>query len=100
MNQSHLEQHASPLRRKIMWTVLGGILLLAYVGSYLLLSRRGFAEAERYGMKGFFYVPYSDTTAWRISNKACIVLFWPLQKIDQSLGTGRPVGAAPLKRLE
>src|SRR6266849_7624672 len=35
-------------------------LLSAYVGSYTYLSRRGMRQAERSGLKFFFYVPIDD----------------------------------------
>ena len=30
--------------------------MIAYVGSYYLLSRRGYTEADRYGFVGFYYL--------------------------------------------
>jgi hypothetical protein len=71
-------------------------LLVLYFGSYLALSRRGYAEADRYKMKGFYYLTHEDSDAWRFKNYGCVYLFYPLNTIDRCLGTGRPPAAEPL----
>jgi hypothetical protein len=65
------------------------VLMTAYVVAYLGLSRRGYAEADRYDLLGFYYLPAEDTDAWRFRNHACVVFFYPLNEIDQWLGFGR-----------
>jgi hypothetical protein len=76
--------------------VAGALVLLSYVGSYVVLSRRGFAEADRYGIKGFYYFLPEDSDAWRLKNYSCVLLFWPLNAVDRGLGFGRQPAAEPL----
>jgi hypothetical protein len=73
--------------------------LTVYVGAYVVLSRRGYAEAQRYGLKGFYYVPYEPTPRCERMHAACVVVFMPLNAIDRILGTGRPPGAPPTNNL-
>jgi hypothetical protein len=75
------------------------LLLVLYVGSYVALSRRGYAEADRFGMTGFYYFTPEDTDSWRRRNYACVYLFWPLNAIDRWLGTGRWPASEPLWNL-
>lgn len=87
-----------------MWNrkkVLAGIVLLlaAYVASYMSLSRRGYAEADQYGMKGFDYIFHERTDAWSFTNYGCVVLFWPLNAVDRALGYGRYPAREPLWEL-
>ena len=86
------------LRKKGKGTLLvfGALLLLFYLGSYVALSRRGYAEADQYNMKGFFYFSPEDSDAWRWKNYGCVHLFWPINAVDRWLGFGRPPGAEPL----
>ena len=72
------------------------LLLATYVGSYLVLSRRGYAQADEYGMKGFYYYRPENTDAWRYKNYGCVILFWPLNTVDCAIGYGRHPGAEPL----
>ena len=79
------------------WCVLGIVLvlLLAYVGSYWHFSRRGFAAADEYGLKGlFFYLP-DDTAEWERKEMALRVLNLPLIYVDCWIGTGRSPGSPP-----
>jgi hypothetical protein len=77
--------------------VFGALLLLLYVGSYVGLSRRGYAEADRYDMKGgFYYFSPEDSDAWRWKNYGCVSLFWPLNVVDRWLGFGRHPSPEPL----
>jgi hypothetical protein len=69
--------------------LLIGLLVGLYVSSYLILSRRGYAEADRYRMKGFYYVTFEDSESWRIRNRTCVYLFAPLNAVDQWFGFGR-----------
>jgi hypothetical protein len=73
---------------------------MAYVGSYLVLSRRGFAQTEEImGAKGFYFFPPRDSTTWRVCNYGCVVLYYPCIAVDNWLGTGRHVAREPLWRL-
>jgi hypothetical protein len=77
--------------------VLFALLLVLYVGSYYVLSRRGYAEADRYNMdKGFYYFTPENTDSWRVRNYACVDLFLPLNAVDRWLGFGRWPACEPL----
>jgi len=82
-----------------IFVALGTLLFLFYVISYLALSRRGYAQAQQFGMKGFYYVPPEDSDGWRFKNNACIILFWPLNTVDRAIGRGRPPAAEPMWNL-
>lgn len=75
---------------------IGALVLLLYLGSYVVLSRRGYAEADRYGIKGFYYFLPEDSDAWRLKNFGCVLLFSPLNAVDRGLGFGRRPAAEPL----
>lgn len=79
----------------VMLVVLG-----SYIGGYWWLSRRGFVEADQLGIKGFYYIAYEDSDSWRRTNRFCTIFFGPLNAVDQLLGTGRVVGAEPLRGLD
>ena len=72
------------------------VLLVAYVTLYLWLSRRGYTEAEQFRMAGFYYFSPEPTDAWRLKNYGCTLLFWPLNAVDRSLGSGRQPASEPL----
>jgi len=84
-------------RKKLMAAV--ALLLAGYVLSYLWLSRQGYAEADRYNIKGFFYFSPENTATWQFKNYSCAFLFWPLNVVDRSLGIGRNPGSEPLWEL-
>jgi hypothetical protein len=84
--------------KRLLW-VFGAVLLVLYVGSYVVLSRRGYAEADQYNMKGFYYFFPEDSDAWRLQNYGCVYLFWPLNVIDRQLGWGRYPASEPLLGL-
>ena len=86
-------------RWKRLLLVLGGLLLVLYVAAYVALSRRGYAEADRYHFMGFYYLEPEDSDRWRFRNYACVGLFWPLNALDRGLGLGRYPAAEPLWRL-
>ena len=81
------------------WLVWALVLLLAYVGSYAVLSRRAFREAEECGNLGFYFFTPEDTGAWHVKNYGLVFLYYPLILIDNILGTGRPVAGDPLFRV-
>jgi hypothetical protein len=60
-------------RRLYLW--LGVLLFVLYVGSYITLSRQGYAEADQYHMKGFYYFSPDNSDRWRFHNYACVWLF-------------------------
>jgi hypothetical protein len=85
-------------RRWIVLAVLVG-LLITYVGSYFVLSRRGFAEAEAFGYGGFYFFPPKDSYTWRICNYGLVGFYYPLILIDNWLGTGKGVACEPMWKL-
>jgi len=88
--------YAVPKKRKWPLRVFGALLLLLYVGSYAALSRRGYAEADQYHMKGFYYFSPEESDAWRWKNYGCVKLFWPINVVDRWLGFGRHPASEPL----
>jgi hypothetical protein len=71
---------------------------LIYVGSYLVLSRQGFHQADAARFDGFYFCSPESRAADSINN--CLAtLYWPLIRVDVSLGTGREVANAPLRGL-
>jgi hypothetical protein len=90
------EGAAVPNKRRWPLWVLGALALLLYVGSYAVLSRRGYAEADQYNMKGFYYFTPDGSDAWRWKNYGCVNLYRPLNAVDRWLGPGRHPAAEPL----
>jgi hypothetical protein len=74
--------------------------LMVYVASYVWLSRRGYAEADQWNMKGFYYFTPEDTDAWRTKNYTVAAIYEPINWLDCSLGTGRSPACEPMWRLE
>ncbi|MHC5543551.1 hypothetical protein ACYOEI_35455 [Singulisphaera rosea] len=68
-------------------------LMMAYVGSYYRLSRRGMDEAQKYGLPGFLFVPMADAAESRdLGYHYAIATFYePLNWIDRMFfGTPSP----------
>ena len=74
-------------------------LLMAYVGSYIVLSRRGFRHAESINAVGFYFFPPENTDTWRTWNYGLVKFYYPLILIDVWIGTGRRVASEPLWHL-
>jgi hypothetical protein len=83
-------------KRKNLLLAFAALVLVLYVGAYIGLSRRGYAEADEWHVKGFYYFRPEDSNAWSRKNYACIILFWPANFVDRSIGLGRHPGAEPL----
>ena len=80
------------IRRMMLGVVLAG-LVLAYLGSYYRLSRRGLREAAEHGLAGFLYVPYQEAAEHEDLSRHHVLMTWyaPLNWLDHSLlGTPRP----------
>lgn len=82
---------------KSRWTkyALVGFLLTGtlYIGSYLVLSRRGMALANSHGSTlGFYYIepPAEHSRVWTATTIWLCVFYSPLNKLDCALGTGMP----------
>jgi hypothetical protein len=91
------------IRRQIMrlkkrTLVITAVVLVfaTYLTSYWVLSRRGYREASRYELKGFYYFSPENSEAWRYRNNGCVVIFAPLNWIDRVLGFGRYPASEPL----
>jgi hypothetical protein len=83
-------------KRKYLLLVLGYILLVLYLGSYYVLSRRGYAEAKRWNLRGFYYITPEDSASWQYRNYACVYLYWPLNVADRWVGSGKAPACPPL----
>lgn len=83
------------LRYLVLMSLLT-MLLGSYLGSYLALSRRGFAHADQMGYEGFYFFPPQDNNSWRLRQQGCAVFYFPLIEIDKRIGTGRTVGSEPM----
>lgn len=70
--------------------------LTMYVGLYLVMSRRAYAEADQDQLNGFYYFTPENSKDWRFHERLVGRIFWPLNFVDRLLGTGRSQGAAPL----
>jgi hypothetical protein len=97
--RSAAEGGAMRKKWKRLLVAIGALLLLLYVGSYAVLSRRGYAEADQYNMPGFYYFSPEDSDAWRLKNYGCVYLFWPINAVDQWLGLGRHPASEPFWSL-
>lgn len=75
------------------------VVLILYVSSSLVCSRRGFADADRYGMAGFYFFHPEPTDEWRRRNYGFVYFYYPLIHIDRWLGTGRAPAGEPLWNL-
>jgi len=63
--------------------------VLAYVGSYYFVSRRGYAHADSIGLsKSFFFVPPEADRDGRLDGRYQR-FYWPLIQLELMLGTGR-----------
>lgn len=80
------------------WIVIGllAVLLMVYVSSYVIMSRRGFAQSDDWEMEGFYFLPPDNTDEWRFWNYGLVRFYYPLILIDNGLGTGRPIASEPL----
>jgi hypothetical protein len=85
------------LRKKRKWPlwIFAALLFCLYVGSYAALSRRGYAEADQYNVKGFYYFTPEKSDAWRWKNYGCVILFRPVNAVDGWLGFGRHPASEP-----
>lgn len=81
------------------WRMIA-VILAVYITPYLLLSRRGYFEADLYDGEGFYYFTPQNTDRWRLANRTCMYLFYPANQVDQALGFGRPAGCDPLFEIQ
>ena len=65
---------------------IAGLVLALYAGSYVGLSRRGYAEADEYKLDGFTYFCREDSEAWEFRNYSCVTLYWPANLFDRCIG--------------
>jgi hypothetical protein len=83
------------------WNRLAFVVIMvgAYIVSYVVLSRRGYADAVRDHSEGFYYFAPEDSDRWRFWNYSCVGLYWPLNVLDRGLGLGRASGKEPLWKV-
>lgn len=84
------------MRKRKKWRLAFALLVVAYVGSYVWISRHGYAEADRYNIQGFYYIFPNMSETWWQKNVVCISIFSPLNHVDQFIGYGRPPASPPL----
>ena len=68
--------------------------LVAYVGSYFVLSRRGYMYSDSVGAKAFWFVPPETKRAVK-KNEDYAAFFWPLIRLEQLCGGKRYVAGEP-----
>jgi hypothetical protein len=86
--------------RRLIIIVAGALAM--YVGSYLVLSRRGMAEMPKYGLIAFFYVPADKAIAspeWEDIHIFLLRVYEPLNELDRALGTGKSPSRCILRGL-
>jgi hypothetical protein len=84
------------MRGATRWRAALVAFLVLYVLSYVVVSRRAFAESRRMNTEGFYFFPPEPTDRWRLSNTALVLLYCPLIYIDVLLGTGLVPADEPL----
>ena len=87
------------LKNRRIFIVTAVVFLSIYVGSYYLLSRRGFGEMDTWDGVGFYFITPKESNVWAVCNYGLVVIYYPLIVIDNAIGTGRPVGGIPLWRI-
>ena len=85
--------------RRTVFRLCPVLALLSYVGSYGILSRLGFTEADRYGIRGFYFFLPDGTARTSLLNQGGVVIYYPLITVDGWLGTGRPPASEPMVDL-
>ena len=75
------------------------MVLLAYAGTYLWLSRTGFNSADTYDADGFYFVEVDSPATFRV-HRVLTLVFSPAILIERVLGTGRDPAKEPLWGLE
>jgi hypothetical protein len=81
---------------RVLLIVVVSLLVICYVGSYLWISRRGYADAEQFGFAGFYYTLPEPNDRWRRGHSVLVIFYHPLNAIDQWCGTGRAIGGEPM----
>jgi hypothetical protein len=84
-------------RKQLLFVV--SLWLALYVDSYVWLSRRPYARADEWHVKGFWYFSPENSAGRRVKNYGCVALFWPLNAVDRALGLGRGPACEPLGGL-
>ena len=85
---------------RLIGLVLAIAVLSAYLISYLVLSRQGFAFADTYGCEGFYFLPPEDSEHWRLRNYTLARIYYPLVAVDRFIGTGRSIACEPTGGLD
>ncbi|MCK5706651.1 MAG: hypothetical protein KAI43_03275 [Candidatus Aureabacteria bacterium] len=72
------------------------VLLVTYIGSYMVLSRRAFVQSRKNNIDVFYFFTQKETKNWKKLNDISSTFFYPLIAVDNMFGTGLPVGKNPL----
>ncbi len=74
------------------------IAVVLYVGSFLVLSRIGIREAQRYHSHGYYFIEPTNTSRDDI-HFSLYVFFWPLVQIDYFFNGGIGPATPPLREM-
>ena len=86
-------------RRRVVLAVVLMALLFAYVGSYWVLSRRGYAQSKPLNVGGFYYFPPVDSDSWRTWNYGLVIFYGPINAVDCAIGSGEKPAGEPMFHL-
>src|SRR4051794_31082855 len=91
-------KHGNTTALKNVWGFTVALLLSAYLVSYLILSRHGYAEARTLEVRGFYFV-IPTTPSGKRANALCNLIYYPLIRLEMLLGTGRAPASDPFDQL-
>jgi hypothetical protein len=74
------------------------IAVVLYVGSFLVLSRIGIREAQKYDSHGYYFIEPTNTSRDHI-HISLYVFFWPLVQIDRYINGGYGPATPPLREM-
>lgn len=89
------------MRRKPVLIVSGILILVAYVASYVFVSRSSLALNRKYGIEAFYYTPpcrpdvFAQSQSLQQVHEIGKVVFYPVWRLDYALGGPAYVSGAP-----
>jgi hypothetical protein len=86
------------MERRYWWLSLVLTVVMIYLVSYGVMSRLGFYQADACNVKGFYFIPPTEKHSSSV-NRICRIIYWPLIKLDNLIGTGRKPADDPLEGL-
>lgn len=104
MEQTYRPEHSPDVSPAISWRsmVIGWIaffVMLSYVTSYFVISRRAFAAAQSVGCPGYYFYMPENSDTWRRKEQALRRFYWPLIRLEYLLGTDVVPAGEPLWSL-